>query len=81
MTPPPGTVLRLHLLGAPRAERDGAVLPLAVRKAWALLAVLALEGGATRARLAALLWPELDSAAARPSFCASSYATTMKICS
>lgn len=58
-------VHRLQLLGAPAVEIAGRPLVLAVRKAWALLALLALDGSVTRARLAGLLWPEVDEAAAR----------------
>ena len=52
---------RLQLLGAPAVQLAGRPQALAVRKTWALLAVLALDGSATRARLAGLLWPELDT--------------------
>ena len=58
-------VRRLQLLGAPALEIAGRPCVLAVRKAWALLALLALDGSATRARLAGLLWPDVDEAAAR----------------
>ncbi len=54
--------LRIHLLGVPRIERDGA--PVASprgNKAWAVLAYLALgESSASRGRLAELLYPEAD---------------------
>ena len=46
----------LQLLGAPRLPRDGQVLRVGSRKALALLAVTALDEGATRERLAGLLW-------------------------
>lgn len=59
------TLPELKLFGAPRIVQDGAALPLAIRKLWMLLAVLAIEGRATRSRLAGLLWAELDEAAAR----------------
>ena len=60
--------LHLTLLGAPRAERDGAAVRFDTRKAMALLAVLAVSGRAwSREELAALLWPESDSARARGS--------------
>lgn len=57
--------IRLELLGAPRVLRAGTALRLPVRKTVALLAVLAVEGRCTRAKLATLLWGELDDEAAR----------------
>ncbi|MDO9459627.1 MAG: AfsR family transcriptional regulator, partial [Alphaproteobacteria bacterium] len=57
--------LQLRLLGAPQLLRDGAPVALSVRKAWALLAYLAVEGSATRSRLAGLLWSDNDEASAR----------------
>ena len=57
--------MRLHLLAAPRLLVDGEVVHLGSRKALALLALLALDGSATRERLAALLWPEVDPAGGR----------------
>lgn len=58
--------LRLDLLGSPVVEVDGAPLVVDTRKAIALLAFLALEGGAHRRdTLAALLWPEVDPDRAR----------------
>ena len=58
--------LELRLLGPPVARRDGTPLSLRTRKALALLAYLAAEGGAhRRAELAALLWPESDEKRAR----------------
>jgi DNA-binding SARP family transcriptional activator len=58
--------LRLLLLGSPVAEIDGEPLAVDTRKAIALLAYLAVEGG-THARdsLAALLWPEYDGERSR----------------
>jgi DNA-binding SARP family transcriptional activator/tetratricopeptide (TPR) repeat protein len=44
---------------------DGRPLASGSRKALAVLAFVALEGRATRARLAALFWPDLDAASAR----------------
>jgi predicted ATPase/DNA-binding SARP family transcriptional activator len=59
-------MLRLHLFGAPRIERDSAALPLRRGKALALLAHLATTGRPhTREALAALLWPEFPDADAR----------------
>lgn len=56
---------RLELAAAPRLVSDaGHALPLAPRDAL-LLAWLALEGPTTRGRLAQLLWPASDEAAAR----------------
>lgn len=58
--------LELKLLGPPEARRDGAPLRLRTKKALALLAYLAAEGGTRRrAELAALLWPESDEKRAR----------------
>lgn len=67
MARPPIPPLRLQLLSAPRllAGVDGTALHLGSRKALLLLAWLALEGGATRERLATLLWPEADAAGGR----------------
>ncbi|MBP8948163.1 MAG: AAA family ATPase [Candidatus Promineofilum sp.] len=59
-------MLRLHLLGSPRLERDGQTLEPDTRKATALLAYLAVTGRFhTRDALAALLWPEMDDSHAR----------------
>lgn len=57
---------RVSLLGPPSVERDGtAVAPPRGRKAWALLAYLALtEGPVPRSRLAELLFDEADDPAA-----------------
>ena len=58
--------LRLALLGVPSAEVDGTPLAVDTRKAIALLAYLAVEGGThNRDSLAALLWPEYDNDRAR----------------
>lgn len=56
---------RIEVIGTPRVLRAGAALRLPVRKTVALLAVLAVEGRCTRAKLATLLWGELDDEAAR----------------
>lgn len=57
--------LHLRLQGVPQLRADGAAVALGSRKALALLALLALDGAAPRERLATLLWPEVDAAAAR----------------
>jgi predicted ATPase/DNA-binding SARP family transcriptional activator/uncharacterized protein HemY len=54
--------LRLLLLGTPRLEKDDTPFKLSRRKAFALLAYLAVQGGYhTREALAALFWPESDT--------------------
>lgn len=53
------------LFGAPRVLHRGAPLHFGSRKALTILALLALDGSATRERLAALLWPEAYASAAR----------------
>lgn len=55
----------LLLFGAPRVLHRGAPLYFGSRKALTILALLALDGGATRERLAAWLWPQADASAAR----------------
>ena len=58
--------LELRFLGPPAARRGGTPLRLRTRKALALLAYLAAEGGTRRrAELAALLWPESGEKRAR----------------
>jgi len=58
--------IRLHLLGPPRLEQNGAVQTVDTRKAIALLAYVALTAaGHSRETLAALLWPEYESSNAR----------------
>ncbi len=69
-TPPaasaaPDSKTHLHLFGAPRVLSAGRAVALPVRKTVALLVYLALQGPASRATLAALLWPGLDEATAR----------------
>jgi DNA-binding SARP family transcriptional activator/tetratricopeptide (TPR) repeat protein len=58
--------LKLHLLGPPSVAVEGEPIQVDTRKAIALLAYLALEGGVhQRDGLAALLWPESDQPHAR----------------
>jgi DNA-binding SARP family transcriptional activator len=57
--------LRLELFGAPRVMRGSAEVRLPVKKSLALLAYLAIEGRATRAKLAALFWTDSGAEAAR----------------
>ncbi len=62
--------LDLHLLGPPRLLRDGVAVPLNHRKAWALLAYLAVtarggQGLHRRDTLATLLWPDYGQSEAR----------------
>lgn len=58
--------LKLHLLGAPRAECGDSPLITDTRKAIALLAYLAVTGnGHTRDAIATLLWQDLDQTRAR----------------
>jgi DNA-binding SARP family transcriptional activator len=52
-------------LAPPQVTVDDADLRVDTRKAVALLAVVALDGGQSRERLAALLWPESASSRAR----------------
>ena len=53
--------LKLHFLGQPHIELDGASVKFDTSKATALLAYLALTGhGHTREALATLLWPEYE---------------------
>ena len=54
--------VKVHLLGVPRIERDGApITPPRGHKSWALLAYLALgERTASRSLLAEVLYPEAD---------------------
>ena len=58
--------LKVLLMGAPRVEVDGGPIDVDTRKAVALLAYLAVEGEAARRdSLAAFLWPEYETEAAR----------------
>ena len=57
--------MRLSLFGLPRLERDAETIPIQRRKTLALLAYLAVTGGAhSRDALATLLWPEYDQSSA-----------------
>ena len=58
--------LNLYLLGAPRVEANDVGIHLGRRKALALLAYLAVEGGRHgRDTLATFLWPDYDQRGAR----------------
>ncbi len=58
--------LRLQLLGPPAAATEGGAIPFVNERRFQLLAYLAFSGDwVERDRLAALLWPEHDAAAAR----------------
>jgi DNA-binding SARP family transcriptional activator len=57
--------LELRLLGAPAVLLDGEEVPLATRKALALVAYLALEGVTPRGKLADVLWSDMSEDAAR----------------
>jgi DNA-binding SARP family transcriptional activator len=59
------TPFRIELFGAPRVVRRDEEIRLPVKKSLALLAYLALEGRATRAKLAALFWGDSGADAAR----------------
>lgn len=59
-------LLRISLLGKPEIHHGGQPVSFRTRKALALLIYLAVEGGAhSRAKIAALLWPESETGAAR----------------
>jgi DNA-binding SARP family transcriptional activator len=51
-------VLVVQLLGVPRLELAGQPLQLPTKRAWGIVAYLALEGETSREQLAALLWDE-----------------------
>ena len=58
--------LQLHLFGPPRLVRNGVAIALNHRKAWALLAYLAITARPhSRDSLATLLWPDYGQAPAR----------------
>ena len=60
--------LAIYLLGPPQVELAGEPVHISRRKAMALLAYLAVEGGPhSREALATLLWPESTSSRARAS--------------
>lgn len=67
---PTGASVRLRLLGEPALEASAGaqalVCPLE-RKAAGLLALVAIDGPTPRAKVAAMLWPDADAAAARNS--------------
>jgi DNA-binding SARP family transcriptional activator len=65
MRPAAPTAFELGFFGQPRLLREGVAVHVGARKAMALLALLALKGALPRERLAALLWPDVDAAAAR----------------
>jgi DNA-binding SARP family transcriptional activator/tetratricopeptide (TPR) repeat protein len=59
-------LLRLAVLGTPEVFHDGSRLTFSLRKAQALLLYLAVEGGMhSRSKLAAFLWPDSETHAAR----------------
>jgi DNA-binding SARP family transcriptional activator len=58
-------MLAFDLLGPPVLRRDGTALPLTVKKAQALLVLLACNGAMPRSRVVALLWPQLDESTGR----------------
>ena len=59
-------MLRISLLGAPAIDVDGQPLAVDTRKATALAAYLAVEGGAhSRDSLAGLLWPDYEQERSR----------------
>ncbi len=53
-------VLEVRLFGAPQLVLAGQNLSLPTKRAWGVVAYLALEGATTRDKLAELLWDDLD---------------------
>jgi len=62
---PDERLVQLDLIGPPRLRVAGRTQRLGSRKALAVALVLALDGAQAREHLAALLWPDVDGAAAR----------------
>ncbi len=62
-----GSRIALQLIGTPSLHVPGAAPIRLERKDAALLALLALGGATPRARVAALLWPDVDDEHARNS--------------
>ncbi len=58
-------MLELVLLGQPTVRVNGESVTIPTRKALALIAYLAIEGPAPRARLASSLWPSIEPEKAR----------------
>ena len=56
------TMLELSLLGSAQLRLSGVLLHLKTRKALVMVALLALEGAASRDRLAALFWADAENA-------------------
>jgi DNA-binding SARP family transcriptional activator len=65
MSDPGERRIELQILGPVRLLSDGRTLPLKIRKGFALLLLLAIEGSLSRPRLCAWLWPALDESSAR----------------
>jgi DNA-binding SARP family transcriptional activator len=65
MSEPCACRFELQILGPVRLVAAGQLLPLKTRKAFALALLLVLEGGMSRVRLCAWLWPALDESSAR----------------
>lgn len=57
--------VRVDAFGPPRLQVGSQALRLGSRKALAVVLVLTLDGARSREQLAALLWPDVDAAAAR----------------
>ena len=62
MTPDVASTATVRLLGDPVLESADGSVKAFERRAAGLLALVALEPGVTRARAAALLWPDSDNA-------------------